>query len=75
MDMYHFLTLQNKVIRNWIQTVCRNVDHVIIKGKRVQVPVLLDVARDDFIGLGKDDFFLDQKFLLLVMKSQLISSI
>lgn len=39
----------------------------MIKGERVQVPVLLDIARDDFIGVGNDDFFLDQKFLLMVI--------
>lgn len=37
-----------------------------IKGKMMPVPVLLKIAYHDLVGLGHDDLFINQKFLMVV---------
>lgn len=53
-------------MQSWVTTICAEEDQVKIKGKRVPVPVLLSIAYNDLIGLGQDDFFISQKFLVMV---------
>lgn len=60
------LLSQNKALQAWVTSVCAEEGPVIIKGKKMKVPVMLSIAYNDLIGLGQDDFFISQKFLVMV---------
>lgn len=63
--MIHF---KNKIIRKWIKKFCsEQVDHsIVIAGIPTNVLIMVNEVESSPIGLGQDEFFIDQGFLLKV---------